>query len=67
MGNPILSAISYVKSSFAELKKVTWPGRSVVIRHTIIVVIAVGIAAALVALVDAGLSAGLKLLLSRGQ
>lgn len=67
MANPIVSAISYVKSSLAELKKVTWPGRSVVIRHTIIVVIAVGIAAALVALVDAGLSAGLKLLLSRGQ
>jgi preprotein translocase SecE subunit len=66
MANPINASIDYVKSSLAELKEVTWPPRGTVIRHTIIVILAVGIAAGLVALVDAGLSALLELLLSRG-
>ncbi|TSC65923.1 MAG: hypothetical protein CEO22_296 [Candidatus Berkelbacteria bacterium Gr01-1014_85] len=48
----------YLTSSYDELKQVIWPTRQQVWRYTFIVAIAVVVTTAIVALVDAGLSAG---------
>ncbi len=41
--------------SYEELKKVIWPDRKTVINHTIIVIVAVAVAMALIAAIDFGL------------
>ncbi len=52
--------------SFEELKKVVWPSRQIVISHTIIVILSVGIAMALVAAIDYGLFSAVQWLIYRG-
>lgn len=48
--------IKYFIDSYQELKKVTWPTRSQLIRDTLTVVISSAIATAFVAVIDLGLS-----------
>lgn len=62
--NPIAKTLDYLRSSRAELEKVTWPTRQDVIRYTSLVigvsiVLAVGFAA-----LDLGLSNGVSYLVS---
>ncbi len=46
---------SFVKTAIEESRKVIWPNRQLVIRHTIMVVISVAISAVLFAGIDYGL------------
>jgi len=46
----------YFKSIWSELKKVSWPSRSTIINHTIIVLVSSATAMAVVAAIDFGLS-----------
>ncbi len=52
----MISPIAYVKSSYAELAKVAWPPRITVIRHSLLVVVSIGIATILVGFLDTGLT-----------
>jgi len=61
----MISPLAYLKSSYAELAKVTWPSRPTVIRHTLLVSISIGIATLLVGLIDSGLNYLVRLLLER--
>lgn len=50
--SPIASLTNYMKGSYHELKKVVWPSRNEVIRHTTLV-IAISVCVALfIAIVD---------------
>ena len=51
------------KDMWAELKKVTWPSKKELIRQSVVVVVFVLILAIVVGLMDAGLSALLKLVI----
>lgn len=51
------------KDMWAELKKVTWPSRKELIRQSVVVVVFVLILTIVVGLMDAGLSALLKLVI----
>ncbi len=65
MGNPITAIIQYVKSSIAELKKVTWPTRAQTIRYSALVVaVSVGVAVFFASL-DYGFSRGILFALSK--
>ncbi len=46
--------VSYLRSVIDEGKKVVWPSRPTVLRHTLMVIVSVAIAAALFAGVDYG-------------
>lgn len=59
--NPL---VTYVKESNAELRKVAWPTRTVVVRDTIIVVSVSLAMAVFFGAVDYGLSKGLEKLLT---
>ncbi len=56
--------IKTFKDMWAELKKVTWPSRKELIRQSAVVIVFVLILTVLVGLMDAGLSALLKLVIS---
>jgi preprotein translocase SecE subunit len=56
MINPITSIIEYIRSSIAELKKVTWPTKDSTIRYTSIVVVVSVALAGLFAVLDMGFS-----------
>ena len=60
-----MNPISYVKSSYAELTKVTWPTRQTVVRHSILVIVSIALATVCVGLVDAGLTLLVRLILER--
>jgi len=47
--------ITYFKGVWSELKKVTWPTRTDVIAHTIIVIVSAGVAISVTFGIDAGL------------
>lgn len=49
------SPIGYFKSVIDESKKVVWPSRELVIRHTIMVVVAIIVSTVLFASIDYGL------------
>ncbi len=51
------------KDMWAELKKVTWPSKKELIRQSVVVVVFVLILTIVVGLMDAGLSALLKLVI----
>ncbi|HUD20509.1 MAG TPA: preprotein translocase subunit SecE [Candidatus Saccharimonadales bacterium] len=55
MANPVAYSAKFVKSVVEEGSKVIWPDRPTVIRHTIMVIISVGIAMAIFASLDYGL------------
>lgn len=67
MANPISTAINYLRSSKAELEKVTWPSRNEVVRYSALVIASCVILAAFFATLDLGLSRGVTLLLQRNQ
>lgn len=46
---------AYLKGSYQELRKVTWPSRSKLLRTTGVVVIGVAIGTAVLGLIDAAL------------
>jgi preprotein translocase SecE subunit len=51
-----ISPVNYFSSVVAEGKKIIWPGRQIVLRHTLLVVVVVVVAT----LVFAGLDYGLQ-------
>lgn len=50
-----LAPVSYIKSVLDEGRKVVWPSRELVIRHTLLVVATVAIAVLIFAGIDYGL------------
>jgi len=64
--NPIKAITTYVRSSMAELKKVSWPSKEMTMRYSMLV-IAVSLAvAAFFATLDFGFSRGITFVLSQG-
>jgi preprotein translocase subunit SecE len=62
MANPVFT---YIKESKDELKKVSWPSRSVVIRDTLIVIAISFAMAVFFGAIDYGLSAGLEKIITQ--
>jgi len=56
---------NFFTGSWEELKKVIWPSRNEVVSHTLIVVISIAIAMAIVALIDFGLFSLIQWLIYR--
>lgn len=56
---------SYLRSSKAELEKVTWPTKQDTIRYTTVVIVSCAAAAAFFGLVDLGLSKTVQIIVSR--
>jgi preprotein translocase SecE subunit len=56
MINPIKAVSDYIKSSIAELKKVTWPSREMTIRYSALVIIVSLALAGFFAALDFGLT-----------
>ncbi len=63
--NPIASIINYVRSSKAELEKVSWPSRQETIRYGVLVIIASVFVAVFFSVLDMGLGLGIDALLER--
>lgn len=63
MTNPLTNFITYVRSSKAELEKVTWPTRQLTIRYSLLVVGVSAVMAAFFATLDFGLGKGVDLAL----
>ena len=62
-GKPKFSFKRWWRDMVAELRKVTWPTKKELINHTIIVVAFVAAMAVIVGLIDAGMSALIKLII----
>jgi len=56
---------NFFTGAWSELKKVVWPSRKEVISHTIIVILSVGVAMAIIAAIDFGLSSLVQWLIAR--
>lgn len=56
--------INYFKSVWSELKKVSWPSRSTIINHTLVVLISSLAAMGAVAAIDYGLSKAVEYFVS---
>lgn len=65
MPNPITTIRDYLKSSVAELKKVTWPSRDMTIRYSLLVIVASTALAMFFAALDFGLSRAVTIGLSQ--
>lgn len=65
MNNPVSGLIDYLKSSRAELMKVTWPSRRDTIRYSVLVIAVSIVTAGFFAALDLGLSKGVEALLVR--
>jgi preprotein translocase subunit SecE len=65
MQNPITLAVNYIKSSVAELKKVTWPTRDQTIRYSVLVIMVSVAVAAFFASLDFGFSRGILYAVSK--
>jgi preprotein translocase SecE subunit len=65
--NPVKVITSYVRSSAAELKKVTWPNRESTMRYAMLVIVVSVAIAAFFAALDFGFSRGITYVLSLGQ
>ncbi|KAA0205966.1 preprotein translocase subunit SecE [Candidatus Uhrbacteria bacterium] len=63
MTNPIASFMDYIRSSKAELEKVTWPTRQETLRYSLLVVGVSLVTAAFFAALDFGLGQGVDLVL----
>lgn len=50
-----LAPVSFIRTAVEEGRKVIWPSRELVVRHTIMVIVSVAIATLLFAGVDYGL------------
>lgn len=64
MGDGIKSVTQFLKEVRYELKRVTWPSRKETIAGTIVVLVIALIAAAFLGIVDQGLAALIRLVLS---
>jgi preprotein translocase subunit SecE len=56
---------NFFTGSYEELKKVVWPSRQVVTSHTIIVIVSIIVAMAVVAAIDYGLFSAVQWLIYR--
>lgn len=63
-GKKKFNLVKTFKDMWAELKKVTWPSKKDLLRQSTVVIVFVLILTVLVGLMDAGLSALLKLIIS---
>ena len=63
--NPIKGIVNYVRSSKAELEKVSWPTRQETIRYGVLVIIASVFVAVFFSVLDMGLGFGIDALLER--
>ena len=52
--------VSWFKGFFSEVKRIVWPDGKTVFRNTVIVIVVVAIAAAVIYLFDQGMSLGLS-------
>jgi preprotein translocase SecE subunit len=67
MANPIHVIVNYVRSSVAEMKKVTWPTQQTTWRYSALVVaVSVGVALFFAAL-DFGFSRGITYIIAQGS
>lgn len=57
---------NFFTGSVEELKKVIWPSRKEVTSHTVIVIVSIGVAMALIAAIDFGLFSLVQWLIYRG-
>lgn len=57
--------ISFFRESFEEMKKVVWPSREILLRHTMIVLATVIISMLIIAAIDFGLSKLVELMIER--
>jgi preprotein translocase subunit SecE len=57
--NPLQKLVDYVKSSKAELLKVSWPSKQDTIRYSVLVIVASAIVAIFFAVLDIGLERGI--------
>ena len=55
----------YFVGSYEELKKVVWPSRQEIISHSIIVIISMAVAMAIISVIDFGLFNLVQYLLSK--
>ncbi len=65
MQNPISLTVNYVKSSIAELKKVTWPTREQTVRYSVLVITVSVVIAVFFASLDFGFSRGILFAISK--
>jgi len=65
MLNPISLTVNYVKSSIAELKKVTWPTKDQTIRYSVLVISVSVAVAVFFASLDLGFSSGVMYAISK--
>ncbi len=63
--NPIKAIVTYVRSSIAELKKVTWPSRDTTFRYSVLVIIVSVAVATFFATLDFGFSKAIRLLIAQ--
>lgn len=61
--NRVNKAINYFKEVFSEMKRVDWPKRETVYKNTQVVVVISLVLAVILAIIDSGLTEGLKILL----
>lgn len=59
--NPV---VNYFRTSYSELRKVTWPSREQTIHYAVVTVVLCAVLAAYFGLLDWALSQGLKALIS---
>lgn len=60
-----LPLVPYVNSVVDEGRKVIWPGRELVIRHTVMVIVSIAMAVIIFGSLDYGLSQLVKLAISK--
>lgn len=58
------SPVGFVRGTHEELKRVTWPTKQELINHTVVVLIAVVLSAALIWIIDTFFSGLFRLILS---
>lgn len=51
----MINPISFLKETKVELSKVIWPSRSTLLNHSLVVIISIAVAIAVIGLIDYGL------------
>ena len=64
---PFRSVVTYIRTAYEELKKVTWPTRDQATQYTLIVIVSVLVVTGLTAALDYGLPKLLEQLISWSQ
>lgn len=67
MANPIKATVDYIKSSIAELHKVSWPTKDMTIRYSALVMIVCVVVAVFFAALDFGFSNLVTKVLAKNQ